>query len=232
MKKKSPSPERLDKTEKVEGLKSIESINKIIASRLNEKFGHTTDIDFNKININKILRINQEPLQEEETGPGVPVTEEDIEEFMKIINPYEPYIKKENIQGIIDAFPDFFTQKDLKLIMNGQSKLTKKDLYNMLKDNKLSNFDPIKETFEFLAKGKDYIDVKDLADVMKSLNFCEIMKSDLIILKKVADTDEDGKITIEDFRAIFDRIKQEKELEKQRLQKEIDEADAKEKEGS
>ena len=47
----------------------------------------------------------------------------------------------------------------------------------------------MEETFKFLSKGQDSIDVKELASVMKNLNFCEIMKSDMGILKKVADVD-------------------------------------------
>jgi Ca2+-binding EF-hand superfamily protein len=226
--KKSLSPPRADK---IEGLKSVESINKIIASRLNEKFGRTADIDFNKVDINKILRINQEPLEEEENTTSVPITEEEIEEFIKIMNPYDPtYIKKENLQCIIDAFPNFFSQKDLNLMMNKQTKLSKKDLFNMLKDNKLpKDFNPLKETFKFLSNDKDYIDAQELSVVLKKLNFCEVSNADMQILKKVADINQDGKITFEDFNSIFEKIQKEKEDEKIRQQQLIEQDEEAEK---
>ena len=45
------------------------------------------------------------------------------------------------------AFYSNLPIKEYKFLMNGESELTYDDLYNLLKNNDVSNFDPVAEAF-------------------------------------------------------------------------------------
>ncbi len=91
--------------------------------------------------------------------------------------------------------------KDYKFLMNGESELTYEDLYNLVKDNEISNFDPVAEAFKvYDPTGAGYTDTNILKSIYTKLGFGDLSEEDIRILVETADLDGDGVIGLEDFR--------------------------------
>lgn len=65
----------------------------------------------------------------------------------------------------------------------------------------VSRFDPVKETFHvYDPHGTGSVDVQMLGGIMSRIGFGELSDSELAILVKSADFDQDGQINLDDFR--------------------------------
>ena len=105
---------------------------------------------------------------------------------------------------------------ELGTLTNNKTELKAKELYEMLKDNELENFDPLEEAFKLLdPDNKGELDIKRLKELFISLGYGEIEKKDTQILIECLDTNDDGKIDLNDFKEIF-RIMKEKEKEEEK----------------
>ena len=95
-------------------------------------------------------------------------------------------------------------------------------LRELLKDNEITNFDPLAEAFKaYDPQGTGYVDTDVLRNVFQNLGggcqfasewiddffptgFGEITDEDLQILVETGDVDGDGKISLDDFRGMID----------------------------
>mmetsp|Transcript_12851 Transcript_12851/g.1944 ORF Transcript_12851/g.1944 Transcript_12851/m.1944 type:complete len:95 (+) Transcript_12851:294-578(+) len=93
------------------------------------------------------------------------------------------------------------TNKDFKFLMAGKTEMSVKELYDILKNNELDDFDPIAEAFKFYdPDNTGYIDLDRLREIFALLGYGELSYGDMQILVECADADKDGKISLEDFR--------------------------------
>jgi len=130
----------------------------------------------------------------DEKGNGDRISQSELRKRIHIINP---------------SFP----MSELGTLTNNKTELKAKELYDMLKDNELDNFDPLEEAFKLLdPEGKGELDIKRLKELFMSLGYGEIEKKDTEILVECLDTNGDGIIDLTDFKEIF-RIMKEKEKE-------------------
>ena len=68
---------------------------------------------------------------------------------------------------------------ELGTLTNNKTELKAKELYDMLKDNELENFDPLEEAFKLLdPEGKGELDIKRLKELFMALGYGEIEKKD------------------------------------------------------
>ena len=82
--------------------------------------------------------------------------------------------------------------------------LTKQGLRDLLADNELGKYDPIKEAFKVYDPGNTgFVDAETLRRIFQELGYGEITDDDLEVLVETADTDRDGKISLEDFRGML-----------------------------
>ncbi len=59
--------------------------------------------------------------------------------------------------------------------MNGQAELTYDDLFNLVKENEITNFDPVAEAFKvYDPEGTGYADTNILKGIFKKLGFGNI----------------------------------------------------------
>ncbi len=73
--------------------------------------------------------------------------------------------------------------KEYKFLMNGETELTYDDLYDLLKNNEVSNFDPVAEAFAvYDPLGTGFADNNVLKDVFKNLGFGELSDADVKVL--------------------------------------------------
>ena len=61
-------------------------------------------------------------------------SEEEIEEFLKEISGIKaPKINKGELKNYLEAFPKEYSNKEIQFLMNGQSEMDSKTLYELLK---------------------------------------------------------------------------------------------------
>ena len=89
--------------------------------------------------------------------------------------------------------------------MNKKSKLSVDELYEMLADNELIDYDPVLEAFTYYSGGRNWVDPEAIRRVLEELSpgGPKVTDEDLDILIQNADLDGDGKIGLEDFRALL-----------------------------
>merc|ERR1712072_740596 len=94
--------------------------------------------------------------------------------------------------------------KEYKFLMNNENEMTFQDLKELLKDNEITNFDPLEAFKAYDPHGTGYVDTDVLRGVFQNLGFGEITDEDLQILVETGDVDGDGKISLDDFRGMID----------------------------
>jgi len=142
----------------------------------------------------------------DEKGGGHKISQAELKKRIHIINPN-------------------FPMSELGTLTNNKTELKAKELYEMLKDNELENFDPLEEAFKLLdPEGKGELNIGRLKSLFKALGYGDIQKKDTEILIECLDVDKDGKITIDDFKEIF-KFMEEKEREEREAEEKQEEED-------
>ena len=85
------------------------------------------------------------------------ITLAEIEEFMKEISPFKvPKITRRDLKEYLSAFPQGADAKqdnkksDVNFLMNGKSELSAAELYELLAQTQIEEFDPVEEAFKLL----------------------------------------------------------------------------------
>jgi Ca2+-binding EF-hand superfamily protein len=93
------------------------------------------------------------------------------------------------------------SNKEIKFLLNNQQEITFEDLYELLKDNQLTNFDPVKEAFKvYDPNDTGFVDMEVVKEFFANLNYGDISDDDAKIILETADADKDGRIGLDDFR--------------------------------
>ena len=88
---------------------------------------------------------------------------------------------------------------------NGKQEISAKALHEILKQNELGDFDPLTEAFRLISNSQTgEVDFNKLKSVFETLGYGNLEKKDIEILYECLDIDKDGKITINDFKELFD----------------------------
>ena len=152
-----------------------------------------TGSDFNKVKKN--------------SKGGIYVSREDISSAFDILDSEKtgsihfPTLKKR--LGVF--FPEM-TAREFRFLMNNKKEITLDDLIELIEDNDIQNYDPIAEAFKaYDPHSQGHIDVEKIKDIFKSYDLGELIDDELDLLKRAADIDNDGLITLQDFRALLDQ---------------------------
>ena len=87
--------------------------------------------------------------------------------------------------------------------MNNHKELTIDDLNTLLLDNEINNFDPVQEAFKIYdPEETGNVDQDKLREIFAAFGFGELTEEELGILMKTADVDNDGKVSLNDFRSL------------------------------
>ena len=88
--------------------------------------------------------------------------------------------------------------------MNGKNELEAEELYNLLSTTQIEDFDAVEEAFKLLdVDNQGHLTVDCFKNIFEKLKLGTIAPSDVEIFKEVADFDNDGVISLEDFRKIL-----------------------------
>jgi Ca2+-binding EF-hand superfamily protein len=110
------------------------------------------------------------------------------------------YVTVQDLRDKLGIFYRNLTTKDYKLLMNHKSELTEQDLYNLLVNNELSDFDPVHEAFKIYAPSdNDIIERDTLKEILTALGFLDLSDDDVTALMESLDSDGDGVIGHDDF---------------------------------
>merc|ERR1719408_1101860 len=106
-----------------------------------------------------------------------------------------------DIKRRLSTFYKNVSTKEIKFLLNNQPEITFEELYNLLKDNQLTNFDPVKEAFKvYDPHDTGFVDMNVVKDFFTNLGYGEISDEDTKIILDTADGDKDGRIGLDDFR--------------------------------
>eukprot|EP00746_Dinoflagellata_sp_MGD_P000156 gnl/MRDRNA2_/MRDRNA2_100269_c0_seq1.p1 gnl/MRDRNA2_/MRDRNA2_100269_c0~~gnl/MRDRNA2_/MRDRNA2_100269_c0_seq1.p1 ORF type:complete len:203 (+),score=54.79 gnl/MRDRNA2_/MRDRNA2_100269_c0_seq1:74-610(+) len=106
-----------------------------------------------------------------------------------------------DIKRRLQTFYKNVSTKEIKFLLNNQPEITFEELYNLLKDNQLTNFDPVKEAFKvYDPNDTGFVDMNVVKDFFQGLGYGEISDEDTKIILDTADGDKDGRIGLDDFR--------------------------------
>mmetsp|Transcript_97819 Transcript_97819/g.174241 ORF Transcript_97819/g.174241 Transcript_97819/m.174241 type:complete len:180 (+) Transcript_97819:70-609(+) len=106
-----------------------------------------------------------------------------------------------DIKRRLQTFYKDITAREVKFLLNNEPEITFDDLYKLLKDNQLTNFDPVKEAFKvYDPNNTGFVDMDMVKYFFKELGYGEISDEDAKIILETADGDKDGRIGLDDFR--------------------------------
>merc|ERR1712098_143837 len=106
-----------------------------------------------------------------------------------------------DIKRRLSTFYPNVQNKEIKFLLNNQPEITFEELYDLLKDNQLTNFDPVKEAFRvYDRQDTGFVDMDAVTEFFASLGYGEISEEDKRIILETADADKDGRIGLDDFR--------------------------------
>lgn len=137
---------------------------------------------------------------EENKDNGYQVSKQDIEEAFKFYSQNKKRLTPKDLKQRLKVFYPNMSNNEYKFLVS-EPNFTVETLAKILQNNTLTNYDPVKEAFKvFDPKDTGYIDEELLADILMQLGYGKISSDDLKVLLETADEDEDGKISLQDFR--------------------------------
>lgn len=138
---------------------------------------------------------------------GVYVSKEDISAAFDMLDIEKngsihfPTLKKR--LGIF--FPEM-TAREFRFLMNNKKEITLDDLIELIEDNDIQNYDPVAEAFKaYDPHSQGHIDIEKLKDIFRSYDMGELVDDEIDLIKRAADVDNDGLITLSDFRTLLDK---------------------------
>merc|ERR1711904_391080 len=106
-----------------------------------------------------------------------------------------------DIKRRLTTFYKNVSNKEIKFLLNNQPEISFEELYDLLKDNQLTAFDPVKEAFKvYDPNDTGFVDMSVVREFFQNLGYGEISDEDAKIILETADGDKDGRIGLEDFR--------------------------------
>ena len=135
---------------------------------------------------------------------GVLVTDKEIDLAFSFFDPASKgKVDKEAVQARLAVFPEA-AEHGLQDLKGLESSLTKKSLGKMLKNNKVTQFDPVAEAFKVLdPAGNGNVDMAVVREIFRGLGMGELTTDEINVIRK-SGGNSSGFITLEDFRAMLD----------------------------
>ena len=141
---------------------------------------------------------------------GVKISREEVEQafaFFDVSN--TGVLKPRDLKARLSAFYPQMTNKEYRFLIS-EPNFTVDVLWNLLENNSITNFDPVKEAFRvYDPNNTGFVDTETLSQIMSRMGYGDMSKEDMDVLIKTADIDGDGKISLEDFRSMLSMNKKE-----------------------
>jgi Ca2+-binding EF-hand superfamily protein len=137
---------------------------------------------------------------------GVFVSEVEIETAVRWLSKGRDKLTLKDLRDRLSPFYPDMPISELKFLMGDKKELTSDDIHQLLKDNTITNFDPVSEAFDvFDIDGTGSADLGYMSSILQQLGFDKLTDEDRDVIMKTADIDGDGRVSKEDFRAMLVR---------------------------
>lgn len=143
------------------------------------------------------------------TSKGVHVQKDELENAFSFLDVERNGTISLNIlrKSLSVFFPDI-SLRDLKFLMNNNKDLSIADLWDLLENNKINNFDPVAEAYAIYdSEGRGSLDGGKLSSMFVSFGLGEISPHEMELLHRTADMDGDGAVSLQDFRSLLESTK-------------------------
>mmetsp|Transcript_82820 Transcript_82820/g.138211 ORF Transcript_82820/g.138211 Transcript_82820/m.138211 type:complete len:171 (+) Transcript_82820:22-534(+) len=132
---------------------------------------------------------------------GIRITREEVESAFNFFDVAgRGVLRPKDLKARLSAFYPNMTNKEYRFLIS-EPNFTVDTLWNLLENNNITNFDPVKEAFKvYDPQDTGYVDSDVLRGIMSRMGYGELTKEDMEVLVKTADVDGDGKISLDDFR--------------------------------
>eukprot|EP00756_Hemistasia_phaeocysticola_P002714 Hpha_TRINITY_DN11841_c1_g1::TRINITY_DN11841_c1_g1_i1::g.2062::m.2062/K02183/CALM; calmodulin len=146
---------------------------------------------------------------------GFKVTRDEVEAAFNFFDTQgKGVLRPKDLKARLSAFYPQMTNKEYRFLIS-EPNFTVDTLWNLLENNNITNFDPVKEAFKVYDPNETgFVDPDMLKQIMTRMGYGEMSKEDMEVLVKTADVDGDGRISLEDFRQMLSFNKYPKEAEK------------------
>eukprot|EP01062_Namystynia_karyoxenos_P082467 TRINITY_DN9298_c0_g2_i1.p2 TRINITY_DN9298_c0_g2~~TRINITY_DN9298_c0_g2_i1.p2 ORF type:complete len:197 (+),score=101.78 TRINITY_DN9298_c0_g2_i1:141-731(+) len=143
---------------------------------------------------------------------GFKITREEVEAAFNFFDVQgKGVLRPKDLKARLSAFYPQMTNKEYRFLIS-EPNFTVDTLWNLLENNNITNFDPVKEAFKvYDPHDSGFVDPEMLKQIMSRMGYGDMTKEDMEVLIKTADVDGDGKISLEDFRQMLNFNKYPKE---------------------
>eukprot|EP01138_Halocafeteria_seosinensis_P002031 gb/GECG01002080.1/.p1 GENE.gb/GECG01002080.1/~~gb/GECG01002080.1/.p1 ORF type:complete len:224 (+),score=34.17 gb/GECG01002080.1/:1-672(+) len=133
---------------------------------------------------------------------GILVEPSELEKAFKFFDTNDKgHITLKDLKKRLKPFYKDMPHAEFEFLMGGRKSLTLEDLHDLLDDNEITGFDPVEEAFKvYDPDGTGYADIEVVKNIFFKLGFEDLGDDDIETLIETADTDGDGKISLQDFR--------------------------------
>jgi len=135
---------------------------------------------------------------------GIKISREEVEQAFNFFDQGNTgVLKPRDLKMRLSAFYPHMTNKEYRFLIS-EPNFTVDTLWGLLENNTITNFDPVKEAFRvYDPNNTGYVDTEVLKTIMSRMGYGDMSKDDMEVLVKTADMDQDGKISLEDFRGML-----------------------------
>lgn len=114
------------------------------------------------------------------------------------------FITLSDLKKRLGVFYQNLSLREYKFLMNNKSELTEADLYALLSQNELTQYDPVAEAFKIYdPNDTGFIDLDVFREILGNLGFGDVTDQDIQTLIDTADMDGDGRVSLADFRRML-----------------------------
>ncbi len=140
---------------------------------------------------------------------GVAISKEELENAFRFLDvDGKGTINLHTLRKSLSIFFPDISLRDLKFLMNNSRDLSVEDLWELLENNEITNFDPVAEAYSvYDLEGRGSLDAGKLNDLFISFGLGEISSHEMELLHKTADMDGDGVVSLLDFRSLLESSK-------------------------
>lgn len=137
---------------------------------------------------------------------GIKVSRADVEDAFHFLDTKgRGKVRMEDLRARLSAFYGDLPAREYQFLLGDRAELTLGDLDALLRDNEITNFDPVAEAFKvYDPEGRGFVEPALLRQVFERLGFGSLRDEDFRLLVESADADGDGRISFDDFRSLVD----------------------------
>lgn len=136
------------------------------------------------------------------------VADADIEAaFQYLAKPGADRVTLADLRAKLAPFFPEMPVTELRFLLGDAAKkdMSLAEVKALVRDNTIANFDPVAEAFHVFDMGRGEADLDVLRDVFEHAGFENMSHEDVKVLMQTADVDGDGRITLDDFRAMLSK---------------------------